>query len=29
MFIDSKNIFIEIYEGFGDDAKMISDAYVT
>ena len=28
MFVDSKNIFTEIYEGLGDDAKNISDAYI-
>ena len=29
MFVDSKNIFTEIFDGLGDDAKRISDSYVT
>ena len=29
MFVDSKNIFTEIFDGLGDDAKRISDSYAT
>ena len=28
MFVDSKNIFAEIYDNFGDDATKISDNFI-